>query len=81
MYGEITTWNAWKPIDHSAAARMITISASDARSATRAMHPAMRPAKKIARRPTRSDAALAGNAMIPPATDARVATRPIVAVE
>ena len=45
------------------------------------MHPAMRPAKKIARRPTRSDAALAGNAMIPPATDARVATSPIVAVE
>ena len=45
------------------------------------MHPAMRPAKKIARRPTRSDAALAGNAMIAPATDARVATRPIVAVE
>ena len=31
--------------------------------------------------PTRSDAALAGNAMMPPATDASVATRPIVAVE
>ena len=80
MNGEITTWKAWNPMDHRAAARMTTISASDASSATSATMPAMIPAKKIVRRPSRSDAALAGKAMIPPASDARVETSPIVAV-
>ena len=79
-YGDSTTCIAWLPAAHSAAATMITGRASLAISPTSATRPTNSPAANTALRPTRSDAALAGNATRAPATDAMVATTPIVAV-
>ena len=59
---------------------MITGRASLAMSPMRAIRPTPVPPPMTSRRPTRSEAALAGNATSAPATDAIVATSPIVAV-
>ena len=79
-YGDRTTCIAWLPAVHSAAATTMTGSASLASSAIMARSPTPMPAANTARRPTRSDAALAGNATSAAASDASVATIPIVAV-
>ena len=76
--GAVTTPKAWNPMDHRAAARITTGSAGLASSATTATIPAASPAPNTSRRPTRSEAALAGNATSAPASDPTVDTSPTV---
>ncbi len=79
-YGAMTTCIAWLPAAHSAAESTMIGSASLAMRPTTASSPTAMPVPKTARRPTRSDAALAGNATRAPASEEIVATMPIVAV-